>query len=143
MSYTLATAITDTRRHLKDTTENVWTDDDITYFINEAINIIRKVAVPYFDDLVEVVNTSDTILIDNEFKFLIPIFASARCFEQDEQNYRATKQMNEFESRREEMEIKILDSDEYAELIADLETDAVKDVYFTSSDTDEVEPLVP
>lgn len=144
MAYTLTKAITDTRIHLKDTTENVWTDNHITYFINEAICIMRKVAVPYFSGLLEVSNLTDVINIDSDYKFLLPLFASARCFEQDEQNYRAVKQMNEFESRREEVENKIFESDEYSALVASNESEGVADVYFDSTTgADEVLPLVP
>lgn len=147
--YTLALANTDTRRHLKDATQNVWTDDDIQYFINESLLLIKSTLPEYFTTLHKVPNsdvldtTPNTIHIDEEYEHLIPLFASARCFEQDEQNYRATKQMNEFEARKAEMEIKILDSDAYAAIIAALETDAVRDVYFDINDEDVVAPLEP
>ena len=41
MSFTLQNAIIETRRHLKDNTESVWTNDDITAFINEALMLIK------------------------------------------------------------------------------------------------------
>ena len=146
MSYTQAQAVADTRRHLKDTTQNVWTDSDIKQFINDAIALIRKSVPLYFAALYPVPydiegTPSYTINIDSDYELLIPIFASARCFEQDEQNYRAVQKMNEFESRKVDMVNEILDSDEYAAIIKALgETgvDAVKDVYFkeiTSAET--------
>lgn len=136
--YMQAQAIIDTRRHLKDTTQNVWTDDDIKQFINDAIALIRKSVPLYFVNLYPVPYDDDgvqnfTINIDPDYELLIPIFASARCFEQDEQHYRAVQKMNEFESRKIDMVNEILDSDRYAETIKSLgETgvDAVKDVYF-------------
>lgn len=150
MAYTLLDARFDTRRHLKDDTENVWSNIDINAFVNEAILIIKNTVPLYFTTLLEVSSDTDTITIDNVYKKLISLFASARCFEQDEQNYRAVKNMNEFESRREEMKYEILDSDAYADILAqaqedgDYTQDYVIDVYFDStSDDDEVPPLVP
>lgn len=144
--YTQAQAIIDTRRHLKDTTQNVWTDDDIKQFINDAIALIRKSVPLYFVNLYPVPYDDDgvqnfTINIDPDYELLIPLFAAARCFEQDEQHYRAVQKMNEFENRKAEMVEEITNSDEYAAIVEALgETgmDAVKDVYFsivTSVDT--------
>lgn len=137
--YALSNAITDTRRHLKDDTQNVWTDEDIKYFINEAISMIKKTIPEYFTALHRVPSsdvadtTPNTIHIEEEYENLIPLFASARCFEQDEQNYRAVKQMNEFEARKLDMEEKVRDSDAYALIIAGIE-EAVRDVYFDADD---------
>jgi hypothetical protein len=141
MAYTQAQAVIDTRRHLKDTTQNIWTDDDIKQFINDAIALIRQAVPLYFTNLQAVPYEVDgvkhsTINIDSDYEMLIPLFAAARCFEQDEQHYRAVQKMNEFESRLVVMVTNIMESDAYADLLARqeeegiLRTDAIKDVYF-------------
>jgi len=147
MPYTQASAITDTRRHLKDATQNVWTDDDIRYFIDEVISLVKESVPLYFKALHRIYDASPddetptVIHIDSDYEMLIPIFAAARCFEQDEQNYRAVQKMNEFESRKADMVEEILGSDKYAAILAALgETgiDTVKDVYFTETASAEV-----
>ena len=85
MSYTQAQAVADTRRHIKDTTQNVWTDDDIKQFINDAIALIRQAVPLYFTTLYSVPYdvdgvAVDVINIDSDYELLIPIFAAARCF---------------------------------------------------------------
>jgi hypothetical protein len=150
MAYLVSKAITDVRRVLNDDTEDVWTDDDIIAYVNEAILIIKNTIPIYFDTLVEIDDSADTIEIESVYKPLITLFASARCFEQDEQDYRGQKQMNEFESRRVEMEDKILDSDAYqakldaAILAGTVTEDYVRDVYFEDySEEDEIADLEP
>jgi hypothetical protein len=139
MPYALSKAVSDTRRILKDDTENVWTTLDIKAFINEAISMIRKTIPEYFTDLTRVTNDNDIIKIDEDFENLIPLFASARCFEQDEQNYRAVKNMNEFEARKGEMEQQILDSDNYVAR----SSEGVTDEYYARENDDLPLPLDP
>lgn len=138
MSFTLANAVTQTRRHLKDTTENVWTTTDIKAFVNDAILAIRSTIPEYFTTLVKVANDNDVIYIDENYELLIPLFCAARCFEQDEQHFRATQKMNEFESRRIDMEQQIRNSDEYVEKTSATDSnDYVKNIYTTDYDDDE------
>jgi len=140
MSITLSQAITQTRHYLKDTTENVWTNVEIIAFIDEAIGIIKKTVPLWFTTLTRITNPTVTtaanlaqlIVIDVDYANLISIFASARCFEQDEQFYRGVQKMNEFEARKLEMEDDIYASDEYAALLAASTTvtdEHVEDVY--------------
>ena len=136
MSFTLQDAIIETRRYLKDNTESVWTDDDITAFINEALMLIKADLPEFFTDLEEVIEDSDEILLPNTYKKLPCLFASARCFEQDEQNFRAVQKMNEFETRKLDMITQIMNSKEYQDKINDPENpyyetgiDYVVDVY--------------
>lgn len=140
MAYTLADAIVDTRRHLKDTTQNVWKDADVKAFINDAIRIVKRSIPSYFISLAPVSAITDEINIDNDYAFILALFASARCFEQDEQNYRAVQKMNEFETRRTEMINEVFERTDYV----GNDFDAVQDVYYNSdNDEDYVLPLVP
>lgn len=150
MAYLVSVAITDVRRVLNDDTTDVWTDDDIIAYVNESLLLIKNTIPEYFDTLVEVTLATDTIIIDNVYRSLVTLFASARCLEQDEQDYKAQKQMNEFEARRVEMEDKIYTSVAYqtkldAAIVAGtISTDYVKDVYFDNySDEDTIAPLDP
>lgn len=141
MSYTQSKAVADSRRHLKDNTQNIWTDDDIKQFVNDAIDLIKQAVPLYFVELNRVpyidslgVESTD-INIDAEYELLIPLFVAARCFEQDEQHYRATQKMNEFETRLSVMSTNILESDAYAKILDELGatgTDVIRDVYFNA-----------
>ncbi|MDD3414886.1 MAG: hypothetical protein PHY47_12910 [Lachnospiraceae bacterium] len=151
MAFTLLNAITETRRHLNDSTESVWTDNDISEFINEGLMIIKATIPEYFTDLEEAISKTDIIIIDNLYKKLPCLFAAARCFEQDEQNYRAVQKMNEFESRKMDMETYIRNSKEYEDKINDPnnpyhneDVEYVKDVYSYSTIKDDIVlPLIP
>jgi predicted RNA-binding protein with RPS1 domain len=135
MSTTLQAVINATRRHLKDSTENVWTNADIVEFIDEAIGLIRKTNALYFTNLLRItnkLNLTQTITIDDDYAILLSIFAASRCFEQDEQHYRASQKRNEFEALKSDMEEKIIESKEYGDLLAaddELATETIKDVY--------------
>lgn len=131
--YTLLEAVQDTRILLNDTTESVWTNKQITYYLNEAISIVKKTVPEHFELLTHVQADNDEIYIDEYYKMLLPLFASARCFDQDEQHYRSTQKMNEFEIRRVEMETDILNNlDESEEEIAERanKNDYVIDTYY-------------
>lgn len=146
MPYTLENAITDTRRILKDTSENVWTNTDITAFINESILDLQSTIPEYFTDLLEVEVLEDEINIDNKYKKIMSIFAASRCFSQDEQHYRASEKMNEYESRKLDMEQKILSSEEYAEKVSasgSSISEYIVNEYYGSSSDDVILPLEP
>ena len=108
MSVTLNSVVVQTRHYLKDSTENVWTNVEILAFIDESIGIIKKSVPLYFATLTRLVNPTiatavnlaQIINIDADYSNLLAIFASARCFEQDEQSFRAIQKMNEFESKK-------------------------------------------
>lgn len=142
MAYDIDTCVEDVRRVLNDDTENVWTNTTIKYYINNAISIIKNTVPEYFTTLVKV--TTGDILIDSVYEELLVLFATARCLEQDEQDYRAAKQMNEFESRRSEMEEKIYSSSAYATIIATADQEYVIDEQELYEEYDDViAPLDP
>jgi FAD/FMN-containing dehydrogenase len=150
--FTLENAIKRTRRYLKDMTTSVWTDEEIIDFINEGILVIKRKIPEYFYDLKEIFIKTDVMLLEDEYKNLPCIYAASRCFEQDEQHYRAVQRRNEFESIMEEMVEEIMGSYRYEQKTNDinnpyytqLENDYVKDVYFDNySSEDEILPLEP
>jgi hypothetical protein len=152
MPFTMEQAIKRTRRYLKDMTTSVWSDEEIIDFVNEGILIVKRSIPEYFYDLVEVFVKTETIVLDDEYKFLPCIFAASRCFEQDEQHYRAVQRRNEFESMLGDMKEEIINSYKYEEKVAQsdnpyadkLEMDYVVDVYFNNnSSEDEIPPLEP
>lgn len=150
--FTLIQAITRTRRYLKDMTTSVWSDEEIIDFINEGILLVKKRIPEYFTDLVETYVKTDTIQLEDVYKTLPCIYAASRCFEQDEQHYRAVQRRNEFESALMDMEDEIRGSYKYEQKVNDptnpyyaqLESDYVRDVYFNNYDNeDEIAPLEP
>jgi len=141
---TLKEMVIETRRHLKDYTETVWTDVDIKDFINRGILMIKKQVPEYFTDLLPVYNDSYSIVIDMEYEGLPAIFAASRCFEQDEQHYRATSKRNEFESALLDMETELKNSQKYMDKVSGTyESDYVRDVYYDLEEDDELLPLNP
>jgi hypothetical protein len=152
MPFTMEQAVARTRRYLKDVTTSVWSDEEIIDFVNEGILIIKRSIPEYFYDLTEIFVKTETIVLDDEYKFLPCIFAASRCFEQDEQHYRAVQRRNEFESMLGDMKEEIINSYKYEEKVAKsdnpyatkLEMDYVVDVYFNNnSSEDEILPLEP
>lgn len=149
--YTMLQAILKTRRFLKDNTETVWTNADIKDFVNEGAMAVKRTIPEYFTDLVEVFADGDTIQLEDEYKMLPCIYAASRCFEQDEQHYRATTKRNEFEALLLDMETQILGSIKYYDKINDPDNpyyqntamDYVRDVYYVVEEDDELLPLNP
>lgn len=115
MPFTLALAKTAAQRLVGDDTTNIWSNSDLVGYINEAIVIIRGTIPEYFTSLSEVANDTDIITIDADYKYLIPLFASARMFEQDEQSFRGVQKLNEFETRRALMKSDIESSKAYSD----------------------------
>jgi len=152
MKFTMLQAIARTRRYLKDSSTSVWSNEEITDFINEGIRTIRRKIPEYFYDLDEVFVNTDIINLDGEYKELPCIYAASRCSEQDEQHYRAVQKRNEFEAALEEMEAQIRNSYKYEEKVAasdnpyanNLAMDYVVDVYYNNNSfEDEIPPLEP
>ena len=86
-----------TRLYTRDNNSYMFTDSMITSFINQGIDRIRQ--YPYFVDMSYLSNASDEpSLLPSQYHYILPLFASSRCFEHDERFYEATEKRNEFES---------------------------------------------
>ena len=135
-----------TRRNLNDKEGSIFTKDDIEYYINEGVD--RFQSSDYFRDEIQLEELIDSpIRIPEQYQHLLAVYASARCFAQDERHYQATTFMNEFEVKFEEMmtkiqsgEIEILDGD--GNLVEpSYEDDYVENVYFDYHEVTDLEVI--
>lgn len=123
------------RAYTRDSNGALFTEEDITNFLNEGIDRIRKISE--LNGMKYLTLASDEpILLPNQYHHLIAVYGASRCFTQDEQNSLAQMFMNEFEQKLYELEtgikngtIIIVDSDGNEVISSEFE-DSVKDVYF-------------
>jgi hypothetical protein len=93
----------------RDLTSSIFREQDILDFLDEGIDRIKQI-LPIMKDMTYL--TGDNVEpthLPSHYHSLIPMFATARCFAQDERNYQASTYMNEFETKMEELRIAIED----------------------------------
>lgn len=125
------------RAHGRDFNDTIFRREDITMFINEGIDRFIQV-LPHLQNINYLEFDEDVPnLIPKEYVHLLANYAVARLFAQDEQEYKATVMMNEFELKLEEFkekvengEVEIIDPDTGDLLDVSLEVDYVDDTYF-------------
>lgn len=91
------------RAYTRDLSSSIFRQVDITDFIQEGIDRIKG-RIPQLKAMTDL--TDDTMsptLLPAEYHHLLPVYASARCFGQDERHYQASTLMNEFEIKLEEL----------------------------------------
>jgi len=132
------------RVHARDFNHTIFRQSDITMFLNEGIDRFAQVfpellEIPYFAFETDVVQ-----IIPKKYAHLLANYAVSRLFAQDERQYEATTQMNEFEIKLNELksqvesgEVVFLDSAGVA-ISNSTAFDYVTDVYFSSIPTEEV-----
>ena len=139
---TLQELINRTRTYTRDFTGSIYREVDILIFMEEAYN--RFAIIPEFSNLVyDGIKANPVPLIPYRYQHLLPIYASSRCFFQDEQDYRAGTLMNEFETKLEELksliesgDIIIKDADGIA-VVNSLANGYVVNEYFDATISDE------
>lgn len=124
------------RAYTRDFSNSIFREVDVVDFINEGIDRIKEV-VPELANMKYLnANTDSPLYLPNQYHILLAIYSAARCFGQDERHYQATTFMNEFETKLEELRVKIENGDitivdeNGKEIVADLKTDYVRNVYF-------------
>lgn len=130
---TLKDLITRVRQYTRDTTGSLFTQDDIIAFINEGIDRTRR--YEYFRDMDHLTSLSDEPkLLPNQYHHLLSVYASSRCYTQDEQTYLAEQFMNEYEFKTQEIDLLVKDGELEIEGFdsenSSKPLDAVKNVYF-------------
>lgn len=81
----------------RDFSNAIFREIDIIDFLNEGIDRISQV-IPELDGMVHLLSHTDVpILLPSKFHNLLPLYATARCFGQDERHYQSSTFMNEFE----------------------------------------------
>jgi len=140
---TLTQLIARVRAYTNEKTTVIFTEAHVTNFLNEGIDRIQIIP--------ELVGMDYLVLLDDvpallpaRYHYMLSVYATARCFEQDERHYEATNKMNEFETKLEELQgeiangnVTIVDGDGNA-VTATYNVDYVQDTYFAeSTDSDD------
>lgn len=81
----------------RDRTASVFLEADIISFLDEAIDRCKQIIVELADEVYLTTATTAPALIPEKFQHLLAIYASSRCFFQDDRHFQATNLMNEFE----------------------------------------------
>lgn len=128
------------RLYTRDENSYLFSDKTIQLFLNEAINRIKQYKI--FEGMVKLVLDDDEpVLLPERYHHMLALYASSRCFENDQRFYEAVERRNEFESLLEGLISEIQAGNIVITKIVDGEKvvvedttnclDAIKDVYFT------------
>lgn len=87
----------------RDFSNSIFREQDVTDFVNEGIDRFRQI-IPELATLQYLLSNEDEPkLLPLQYHHLLSVYASSRCFGQDERHYQATTLMNEFETKLEEL----------------------------------------
>lgn len=83
----------------RDFSNSIFREQDIIDFINEGIDRFKQI-IPELKGVEKLLaNNQEVILIPEEYQHLLSVYATSRCFNQDERHYQAVNYMNEFETK--------------------------------------------
>lgn len=120
----------------RDFTSSIFREEDIVDFLNEGIDRVKQIfpelnTIPYL-----LLAEDEPKIIPSQYHSLLALFATGRCFAQDERHYQATQNMNEFETKLDEFRLaveggRIILKDELGSIIEPFDSeDYVTDNYF-------------
>lgn len=123
--------------HARDFNETIFRKEDITMFLNEAIDRVIQV-IPELEAINYLIDDEDYVeVMPRQYVHLLANYSAARLFAQDERHYEASTQMNEFELKLDELSDKIENGDieitnpETGRVIeSGLSTDYVREIYY-------------
>ena len=84
----------------------------ILLYLNEGVDRVKQVIKECRGMTYLISPTQIPIILPSEYHSLLATFSTARCFSQDESNYRAGLFMNEFETKLQELK-EAIDAGEY------------------------------
>lgn len=121
----------------RDFSNSIFREEDVIDFINEGIERFQQV-IPQLENLPYLLsNDSEPEMIPARYQHLLAVYATSRCFNQDERHYQASTYMNEFETKLDDMkskieagEVNILDPETGEPILAEHAPDYVTDTYF-------------
>jgi hypothetical protein len=95
------------RSMTRDFTSSIFREQDITDFINEAVDRCGQI-IPALKDM-GYLQSNDAVppILPPAYHNLLAIYSTSRCFGQDERHYQATTYMNEFETKMEELRLAV------------------------------------
>lgn len=87
----------------RDLIKTIFREQDVYDFINEGIDRVKH-QIPELADMKYLVAKQEEVkLLPKQYHHLLAVYATARCFSQDERHYQATTHMNEFETKLDEL----------------------------------------
>ena len=90
------------RNLTRDLSNSIFRENDIIEFLNEGVDRVRQI-VPELSSMPHLELHEDVPkYLPESHHSLIALYATSRCFTQDERHYQATNFMNEFEIKMEE-----------------------------------------
>lgn len=93
---TLTELIGMTRVYARDNNSFMFTDANITMFLNQAID--RLAQYPIFKNMPYLSTEEPNVyFLPRQYHYILALFASARCYDSDERFYEGTEKRNEFE----------------------------------------------
>lgn len=125
------------RSFTRDFSNSIFREEDIIDFLNEGIERFQQV-IPQLEGL-QYLDSNDSVptMIPPRYQHLLAVYATSRCFNQDERHYQASTYMNEFETKLDELkgkvesgEVEIIDPDTGEPVVVDIPPDYVNDTYF-------------
>lgn len=136
------------RSNVNDTKGSVFKEDDILSYLNEGIDRIKQV-INELSSIEYLVDREDKPLpLPEPYHHLLAVYATSRCFAQDERHYQSTTLMNEFEYKVAELYTSIINGDlvivdEYGdEMYSSSKPEYVIDNYFNRKNYDKDEGVV-
>lgn len=95
------------RNLTRDLSNAIFREIDIIDYINESIDRIKQV-IPELVGMQYLTSNEDSpSFLPSHYHHLIAIYATSRCFGQDERHYQATNFMNEFETKMDDLKSEI------------------------------------
>jgi hypothetical protein len=95
------------RNLTRDLSNAIFREIDIIDYINESIDRIKQV-MPELIGMSHLTSNEDVpAFLPAHYHHLIAVYATSRCFGQDERHYQATNFMNEFETKIDDLKNEI------------------------------------
>ena len=92
-----------TRSLARDFSNTIFREQDIVDFLNEGINRMKQRITQLKGMESLIARQQSPILLPEQYHHLLSVYSVARCFGQDEDHYRASTHMNEFEVKLDEL----------------------------------------
>jgi hypothetical protein len=124
----------------RDLSNSIFRESDIIDFLNDGLDRVMQVLPPLVIPYLTGVNDVPSFLPER-YHSLLSVYATSRCFAQDERQYQAISFMNEFETKLDELrvdveigKVKINDTVTSLPISFAMSMDAVVDNYFDNEE---------
>lgn len=99
------------RSMTRDFSNSIFREQDIVDFLNEGIDRVVQILPKLKGMEYLLAQEQKVILMPREYQHILAVYATSRCFSQDEGHYQASTLMNEFEVKLDELKLAIENGD--------------------------------